>query len=138
MNRSELQQLARLRIKEAKILLDSGSYEGAYYLAGYAVECALKACIAKRTKRYDFPDRKLANESYTHNLTSLVKVAGLETALREEIESIKAFGTNWAVVKDWSEESRYRTSIPRSTAVDFYSAILSRKNGVLPWLKKRW
>jgi HEPN domain-containing protein len=50
MNRTDLQQLAELRIKEARILLDGDSYSGAYYLAGYAIECALKACIAKRTK----------------------------------------------------------------------------------------
>jgi HEPN domain-containing protein len=51
MNRADLQQLAELRITEAKVLLDNGFYAGAYYLAGYAVECALKACIAKLTNR---------------------------------------------------------------------------------------
>jgi len=53
MNRTELQRLSRIRIKEAKFLLDGGCYNGAYYLAGYAVECALKACIAKQTHRHD-------------------------------------------------------------------------------------
>jgi HEPN domain-containing protein len=33
------------------VLLEAGLYAGAYYLAGYAVECALKACIAKKTAR---------------------------------------------------------------------------------------
>jgi HEPN domain-containing protein len=40
MNRADFQKLAELRIREAKVLLDSKHYEGAYYLAGYAVECA--------------------------------------------------------------------------------------------------
>lgn len=39
--------------------MDQGLYDGAYYLSGYAVEWALKACIAKNVKRYDFPDRKM-------------------------------------------------------------------------------
>jgi len=49
MNRNDFQQLADVRIDEAVVLLDQGKYDGAYYLAGYAVECSLKACIAKLT-----------------------------------------------------------------------------------------
>ena len=45
--------------------------DGAYYLAGYAIECALKACIAKATRRYDFPDRKKVDASHTHDLREL-------------------------------------------------------------------
>ncbi|HLF84399.1 MAG TPA: HEPN domain-containing protein [Blastocatellia bacterium] len=63
MNRNDLKLLAVTRLREAKVLLANGEYSGAYYLAGYVVECALKACIAKRTKRHDFPDRKIANKA---------------------------------------------------------------------------
>jgi HEPN domain-containing protein len=49
--RKDLQFLARARIAEAKALLGSGNPHGAYYLAGYAVEFALKACIARGTHR---------------------------------------------------------------------------------------
>lgn len=58
MNRYDLQKLAVLRVKEGKVLLDNKCYEGAYYLLGYAIECALKACIAKQTKKFDFPEKK--------------------------------------------------------------------------------
>lgn len=138
MNRADLQQLARLRIEEAKVLLDNACFAGAYYLAGYAVECALKACIAKLTTRYDFPNKELATKSYTHDLTNLAKLAGLELALNKEIQSNKGFERNWAAVKDWSEDARYRTNILGPNARDLYSAIVSRKDGVLTWLKKRW
>lgn len=57
MNRADLQNLAELRINEAKLLLDRGFYQGAYYVAGYAIECALKACIAKKTQQFDFPEK---------------------------------------------------------------------------------
>lgn len=66
-----------MRLKEANALLAAGFPDGAYYLAGYAVECALKACIAKATQRYDFPDKDSANASYTHNLEKLITVAKL-------------------------------------------------------------
>lgn len=58
MDRKGLQELSNVRLKEAKALLKVGMADGAYYLAGYAVECALKACIAKETRRYDFPDKR--------------------------------------------------------------------------------
>jgi HEPN domain-containing protein len=57
-DRKDLQALSNVRLKEAKALLGAGLWDGAYYLAGYAVECALKACIAKQTQRYEFPDKK--------------------------------------------------------------------------------
>jgi hypothetical protein len=55
-------------------------HDGAYYLAGYSVECALKVCIAKATQRHDFPDKNKAEASYSHKFKELLKVAGLETS----------------------------------------------------------
>lgn len=37
-NRQELQQLSRVRARDAKALLDAGNYAGAYYMAGYSLE----------------------------------------------------------------------------------------------------
>jgi HEPN domain-containing protein len=75
MNRADFQQLAELRLREAQALLAAGLPDGAYYLAGYSVECALKACISKRTQLHDFPDKKLVNDSHTHNLKELLRLA---------------------------------------------------------------
>ena len=36
--KAEFQELAEQRLAEAKALLDQGQWDGAYYLAGYAVE----------------------------------------------------------------------------------------------------
>jgi len=49
-SQAEFQQLANERLDEAKALLNLGKWGGAYYLAGYAVELALKACIIKRPR----------------------------------------------------------------------------------------
>jgi HEPN domain-containing protein len=63
--RKDFQRLADLRAGEAAFLAKGGREEGAYYLGGFAVECALKACIAKQTRRHDFPaDAKYANKIY--------------------------------------------------------------------------
>lgn len=137
MNRKNLQELALLRLLEAKLLIDNNSFDGAYYLCGYGVECALKACIAKNTKKYDFPDKKAVTESFTHELTKLVKIAGIELDLNEEIKTNDKFKVNWNVTKDWSENSRYKRN-SRSEALDLYSAVNDRKNGIMSWIRKRW
>ncbi len=138
MNRADFQRLARVRITESRTLLDGGLWEGAYYLAGYAVECALKACIAKKTRRFDFPDKNIVNDSYKHDLKSLVKTAGLETELATASAADPQFASRWSVVEDWSEQSRYETRKTGPQARDLYEAIVSRKNGVLQWLRKHW
>ncbi|WP_445248940.1 HEPN domain-containing protein [Microcoleus sp. OTE_8_concoct_300] len=82
MNRRDLQNIALTRIKEVEVLLNNRQYSGAYYLSGYVIECALKACIAKQTKKFDFPDKKTVMDSYTHDLEKLVKVAKIEKQLK--------------------------------------------------------
>jgi HEPN domain-containing protein len=139
MNRTELQQLAELRIKEARILLDGGSYSGAYYLAGYAIECGLKACIAKQTKEFDFPDKpEEVKKIYTHNLSQLLNLAKLKDKLEADMKSNKQLDTYWACIVDWGEEKRYELGLAEKEARDLYEAIAEPTNGVLQWLKKWW
>ena len=138
MNRADLQEISSLRVEEARVLLRNGYYSGAYYLIGYAVECALKACISKQIRRYDFPNRKLVNDSYTHDLERLLGVSGLKEELDSESAGNQALEENWSIVKDWSEQSRYRSDIPENEARDLFSAVTARRNGVLSWLMRWW
>lgn len=138
MNRTSLQLITRQRRQEAAALIRAGLFPGAYYLAGYAVECALKACIARQTDRYDFPDKRLATEAWTHNLEKLVQLSGLQAEFRRERQASQALQLNWTIVKDWSEAARYDLSITRAQARDFYSACTTRRTGILPWIRQRW
>jgi hypothetical protein len=104
--RGNLQELSRIRVREAKALVKVGMADGAYYLAGYAVECALKACIAKETKRFEFPDKKRVDSSYSHDLDALVRVAGLEKLLAARCKTDPVFESNWETLQGWSEQSR--------------------------------
>jgi HEPN domain-containing protein len=104
-NRSDLQKLVRIRLAEARLLLQNGRYEGAYYLSGYAVECALKACIAKQVKKFDFPDKKTVIDSHSHNLEQLLSVSGLKQLHQNEMQNYPQFAVNWAVVRDWSSST---------------------------------
>lgn len=139
MNRSDFQTLAEVRIKEALVLLESQCYQGAYYLAGYAVECALKACIARNTNQYDFPpDRNTVNRIYSHNLNWLLHEAGLEEAHEVESDTDSQFAVNWHQVIEWNEGARYKPAILQKDAEDMILAVADEDHGVLAWLRELW
>ena len=137
MNRDDFQRLAKIRVQEARTLLDAGHYPGAYYLIGYAVECALKACVSKQVKRYDFPDKQFAKDAYTHVLVELMGLAGLRLDFEKDRKANTKLGDNWQVVKDWNESYRYDLGITIKQARDLYSACTGR-DGILSWIRKRW
>jgi HEPN domain-containing protein len=137
MNRIDFQQLADLRLKEARALFAAGLPDGAYYLAGYAVECALKACIAKRTREYDFPEKKLVNDSHTHDLGKLLQLAELMGELDAVVQDDPSMRSILETVQDWSETSRYeRKTVAGAFAL--LTAIENEEGGLLPWIRLRW
>jgi len=138
LNRIDLQKTSQLRRSDARTLLSAKRYAGAYYLIGYAVECALKSCIAKQIKRHDFPDKKLVMDAHTHDLERLVRLAGLRQHLEKEFKKNAVFELNWTVAKDWSARKRYDPDISEAQAKDLYSACVARKHGILAWIKRRW
>jgi hypothetical protein len=84
MNRADFQALTDERSDDADALLKSARYGCAYYIAGYAVECALKVVIADRTKEGDFPPKD-SRKYYPHDLRELLGLAGLQSAFEAAI-----------------------------------------------------
>lgn len=143
MNRDDLQRLSEMRLQEATALLAADLPEGAYYLAGYAIECALKSCIAKQTREHDFPDKRLVDKSYSHDLDRLLDAAGLADALKEQITKDVRLEAEWLLVRAWSEQSRYDVYRgDRSEMIEIarmmLSAVQSKNGGVLRWIKQHW
>lgn len=95
----------------------------------------MKACIAKSYKRHDFPDKRTVLDCYTHELTKLAKLTGLEQELESATDPY--LKKNWDVVRAWSEESRYRLT-ERSASDALINAIIQRGSGVLPCIKRHW
>jgi len=119
------------------VLRQAECWDGAYYLAGYAVECALKACIAKTTVRYDFPAKDRVVSSHTHNLYNLVRLAGMESILTTRNQNDPDFRTNWDVTQRWSEQSRYQRIQPE-LAKELLNAVSEKGHGIIPWIKQHW
>jgi HEPN domain-containing protein len=105
--RGLLRQLAITRLDEAKLLARENHFSGAYYLAGYAIECALKARIAAQFRENEIPDKNLVNKIYTHDLAALLGLAELERSLETERQSDPDLDRRWSIVKNWTEQARY-------------------------------
>jgi len=138
MNRDDLRELANQRLEDVRVLPEQERFSAAYYLSGYVIECALKACIAKRTRQFDFPPEPgVINKVYVHDLGVLVRSAGLEPALLADLEKDRELKKNWTLAKDWSEKSRYQMWT-KPKAYSLFEAISTREHGVLQWISRHW
>jgi len=137
MNRADFQRLAHLRLAESKVLFTAGHFSGSYYLGGYAVECALKACITKNIRAEELPAKNFGEQVYTHELTKLLRLASLDNGQGLPLAGDPGLELNWTTVKDWSEQTRYAEST-ESEARDLLTAIDDPSHGVLAWLTQHW
>lgn len=140
-SRSELHLIAETRLVEAKALFAANLYDGAYYLIGYAVETALKACICKLLDE-DFPpsNGEIAKAYRTHRFEDLVILAGLRKKLQAKVTADLDFAINWNLVKGWRETQRYDIigSSDQSRTQEVIVALEDPAYGVLTWLKTQW
>lgn len=138
MTKTELEHLSDLRLRESRVLFDNDLFDGSYYLCGYSIECALKACIAKSFKENVFPNKKLVNDSYVHDLNQLLKLSNLQTAFQSACAIKPDLDINWAIVKDWSEQNRYKSEITKINAQEIINAVSNEESGILTWIKTHW
>ncbi len=135
--RKDLKQLSRRRLQEAEALFRAGLYDGAAYLAGYAVELALKARICKLLGVNEYPGSRFKTTYAVHDLGQLLYLAGLEAKLNLGNRSLFR---NWSVAVPWGPEQRYLRvgTYSKQKARGILEAISEPKDGILEWLKKYW
>ncbi len=138
MDRDQLQDLAALRLADAEALLAANRWAAAYYVLGYCIECALKACVVKQFRLYEMPDKKLVDSFYTHELDKLLSISGVKSDLEGRTRTDSNFKINWNTVKDWRETARYEVAITEARARAMYEAVANGSSGVLIWLKTQW
>ena len=143
MNRDELQEMARQRIKDAEALLAGGRWEFAYYTVGYAVECGLKSCILARMTRtaWVFVEKWDAKVCLTHEFGKLIDLADLRVELNEALKASAAAGgqfvANWNTAEQWKVTSRYEAKT-ETEAKGLHSAITADPHGVFKWIQIYW
>jgi HEPN domain-containing protein len=120
---------------DARVLFKSGRYNGCVYMAGYAVECALKAATCRQLKQ-----RRLHALLACHDLELLVGRTSkanvphimLWERLRHDQRALSAFELVHSI---WSPEMRYETApIDRETARRVLDAVAL----LTEWLRRQY
>jgi len=97
--RTVYEQTSRRMLNDARFLLKHGRWHSGVYLAGYAVECRLKAAVCQFISAETLPP-----ELQTHNLWTLLVSAGLE----ETLQSNQQMRTYFDFIESvWDVEIRY-------------------------------
>ena len=128
-NPTIIRQIAQQRIEEAECLFANGHFDGAYYLAGYALELTLKAKICDCLRVPNFYKQHITGELSkafkTHKIDNLLLFTGLHETLNTEKQTNPVLLTTWSVVTCWNENSRYNNinTCDNSKSEDFISAI---------------
>ena len=112
--RADLRSTAQAKLDDAISLLQLGRYSNAYYLAGYAVEIGLKACIAAQISAETIPDKAFIKGILNHEFKGLVGIAGLAGPLKQRQDDDGEFAANWALASEWSPDVRYESIDPMS------------------------
>lgn len=98
----------------------------------------MKACIAKRTREHDFPEKpELVRKLYVHKLTELMVLSQLASLLEVAIRANPSLKVQWSIVQSWSEESRYER-MDTTLAEALLKAIEDGSEGILPWIRLHW
>lgn len=146
---AQFQELTDTRLNEAKALHDAGFHQGAYYLAGYAVEFALKAAVCARLEQdnvFESP-AEVYKGFKTHRFDQLILIAGLSARLTQDgvtntelqlasnlfiVAPDKTAVNQWQM---WSESQRYNaaTCDGPTTAV-----FINHVDTFVTWLKTHW
>ncbi len=137
LSRNDLQKLAEIRLEDSIILFNAGKSSSAYYLAGYCIELALKACISRLFQADVIPDKTFVQAIHTHSLEGLLNAAGLLPQLKDDTKNDPVFAAYWAIASKWNEASRYQFWDQIATAT-LIQSIHNPEHGVFQWVKKHW
>lgn len=121
-SRTDLQKISQAKLEDAELLLQSGRYDSAAYLCGYAIELALKARICLVLYWKGYPSKNAEFQKYqsfkTHELEVLLHISGAEAMVKNK------YFKEWSDVSTWDPEMRYMPvgSTSRQYAQDMITA----------------
>ena len=111
---TDLEELSKDRLEDAKALHKAGRYDGAFYICGYALELGLKKRICTTLGWQGYPNTAKEFDSLKsfkiHNLDMLLHLSGVERFIKDK------FWIAWSVVSAWDPEIRY--SLKKQNAQD--------------------
>ena len=78
---------SRRRLEDARALYSQKRWNGAIYMGGYAIECALKSLICYEEKKYNLKDTKVFKKIQGKNLHNLDVILDYVNSVQRAIAS---------------------------------------------------
>ena len=100
---------SRRRLEDAEALYNQERWNGAIYMGGYAIECALKSLICVKEGTDNFKNTKVFKEkrlqgSNLHSLTKLLKALPNTHRQIESLPGHKPYREAWKQVSSWQND----------------------------------
>jgi hypothetical protein len=122
---------AVLRLDEAKVLFRADYTTGAVYLAGYGIECILKALVLANTPKNEIPGiLRLFRGPRAHEYEWLLSLYFRFGGARLPVEIAK----HLTIVNDWSTDLRYSPGIAKAKEAQ---AFLNSSDAIIKWADGR-
>ena len=128
--RTDMNKASVHRRSDAEVLFKKQRFRGAMYMAGYAVECKLKAALmfAHHAITLEELEAKLGSDLKIHSLERLASRFLGRTRVPPSVELKK----NWGIVRAWSVAWRYDRELDDP---DVAAQFLRSVDWVLRWLE---
>lgn len=143
-----MRELVDQKLKDAEVLIANRRYTSAIYMAGYAIELALKLKICKIFKFVQgFPENKAEFRTYQNSAKSQPLLAGTITQIKDirnhdlnkllfysgvEFRIKLNYLDEWNLVASWDPEMRYKVrKVLKSEAVSKLTAIETLVENIL-------
>ncbi len=144
----ELKKVANIRLRTVRILIKAEDWDGAAYMMGYVLECALKAAVCKALHLKKYPDLKSSTTSekinrffMTHEFDVLLTVSGLEDIFGYDGLGFNSWSGFTQEYKGIWTGMRYDIgSWDKKKTKNIYNFLVGRKEGLLSLIERnhRW
>ena len=149
-NTQELKEIALARLKTSQILINANDWDGAGYMLGYVLECALKAVICKTLKLLDYPQytKNEKTDAYfmTHKFDQLLIASGMDYIFssRGPADAFKYWSTfteeypgDWPTMRYDRQRQKQFDEIK---VQKLYNVLTEKKRGILAIIEqeKKW
>jgi hypothetical protein len=149
-NTQELKEIALARLKTSQILIAAKDWDGAGYMLGYVLECALKAVICKTLNLLEYPqytkNEKTDGYFMTHKYDQLLIASGMEylfsargplDAFEYWSEFTKEYPGDWPAMR---YDRQRQKQFDEVKVQKLYNVLTEDKKGILALIEqeKKW
>jgi hypothetical protein len=147
---ADFKSISKSRLKTVEILIDGKDWDGAAYMMGLTLECALKAVICKTLHLTSYPENtrnnKIDDYFMTHKFDQLLTPSGMEDIFsvrgkkdifRSWSEFTKEYQGDWPTMR---YDRQRQGQFDEEKVKKLYNNLVSKPCGIITVIssEKRW